>query len=208
VHLGTIRVNNQLDALFNVFILVLYMFRATQCSSSGESIVGGRLVCRSESSSLTCIPDGHLHGVIYTRWCIDTIGSPDDEHRVARKMYRSEINVKECVKLVINTNFSGRHYISLVAPNVTVKTALECMLELRVDSNFLTPGKEIRVNMQLNCKNRKWKISKRRPSIKYTGHSIYHLFYGGTQTFRIERLMVPARIAVFCNKKGEEISAH
>jgi hypothetical protein len=39
VHLGTIRIHNQLDALFNVFISLLYMFRATQCSSSGESIV-------------------------------------------------------------------------------------------------------------------------------------------------------------------------
>jgi len=39
VHLGTIRVNNQIDALFNAFISLLYMFRATQCSSSGESIV-------------------------------------------------------------------------------------------------------------------------------------------------------------------------
>jgi len=73
VHLGTIRVSNQLDAHFNVCISLLYMFRATQYSSSGESTVsihhlvysislrvGGRLVCRSE----TCIPDGHLHGVI------------------------------------------------------------------------------------------------------------------------------------------------
>jgi len=34
-----IRVNNQLDAHFNVLISLLYMFRATQCSSSGESIV-------------------------------------------------------------------------------------------------------------------------------------------------------------------------
>ena len=42
VHLGTIRVNNQLDALFNVFIALLYMFRKTQCSSSGESIVSIR----------------------------------------------------------------------------------------------------------------------------------------------------------------------
>jgi hypothetical protein len=60
---------------------------------------------REETSSLTCIPDGHLHRVIYTRQCIDTIDSPDDDHRVARNMYRSEINtLKECVKLVINTN--------------------------------------------------------------------------------------------------------
>jgi len=42
--------------------------------------------------------------VIYTRWRIDTIDSPDDEHWVARNMYRSETNtLKKCVKLVINT---------------------------------------------------------------------------------------------------------
>ena len=39
VRLGIILVNNQLDALFSVylFISLLYMFRATQCSSSGKS---------------------------------------------------------------------------------------------------------------------------------------------------------------------------
>jgi len=46
------------------------------------------LVCRS----LTCIPDSHIYRVIYTRWCIDTIDSPDDEHWVARNMQRSEIH--------------------------------------------------------------------------------------------------------------------
>ena len=61
--------------------------------------IGGRLVCRSE----TCVPDGHLRRVIYTRWCIDTIESPDDEHWVARNMHRSELNtLKTCVNLVIN----------------------------------------------------------------------------------------------------------
>jgi hypothetical protein len=54
--------------------------------------VCGRLVCRSEGNSLTCIPDGHLHRVIYARWCIDTIDSPDDEHWISRNMYRSEIS--------------------------------------------------------------------------------------------------------------------
>ena len=40
MRLGTIRVNNQLKThFFNVFISLLYMFRATQCSSPGESIV-------------------------------------------------------------------------------------------------------------------------------------------------------------------------
>jgi hypothetical protein len=55
-----ILVNNQLDALFSMylFISLLYMFQATQCSSSGESncintssgispCVGDCLVCRS-----------------------------------------------------------------------------------------------------------------------------------------------------------------
>jgi len=39
VHLGIILVNNQLGALFSMylFISLLYMFRETQCSSSGES---------------------------------------------------------------------------------------------------------------------------------------------------------------------------
>jgi hypothetical protein len=40
----------------------------------------------------TCILDGHLHRVTYTRYRIDTIDSPDDEHEVARNMYRIEIN--------------------------------------------------------------------------------------------------------------------
>jgi hypothetical protein len=42
VHLGIILVNNKLDALFQciyLFISLLYMFQAIQCSSSGESIV-------------------------------------------------------------------------------------------------------------------------------------------------------------------------
>ena len=75
------------------FISLLYMFRATQCSSSGESncintsssiyiyiyislCVGDCLVCRSGNSYfLTGIRGSHLHRVIYTRWCIN-IGCP------------------------------------------------------------------------------------------------------------------------------------
>jgi hypothetical protein len=34
----------------------------------------------------SCIPDSHLHRVTYTRCYIDTIVSPDDEHRVAQNM--------------------------------------------------------------------------------------------------------------------------
>ena len=44
VHHGIIPVNNQLDEQFflYMFISILYMFRATVCSSSGESIVSIR----------------------------------------------------------------------------------------------------------------------------------------------------------------------
>jgi len=37
-------------------------------------------------STQTCIPDGHLYTVTYTRCHIDTINSPDDEHTSARNM--------------------------------------------------------------------------------------------------------------------------
>ena len=43
----------------------------------------------------TCIPDGHLHRVTYTRCRIDTINSPDDEHMSARNMQRFGINTYE-----------------------------------------------------------------------------------------------------------------
>jgi len=48
--------------------------------------VGDRLVCRFGRSVQTCIPGGHLHRVTYTRYHIDTIESPDDEHLNARNV--------------------------------------------------------------------------------------------------------------------------
>jgi len=89
-----------------LFISLHYMFRATQFSSSGELIVSIHhlvyiTLCRwlpcmrvrkelrsmpIRSSFLTGLPGSHLHRVIYTRWCIDTIDSPDDDHWVARNM--------------------------------------------------------------------------------------------------------------------------
>ena len=35
---------------------------------------------------LVCIPDGQLHRMIYTRYRIDKIETPDDEHLNARNM--------------------------------------------------------------------------------------------------------------------------
>jgi hypothetical protein len=47
--------------------------------------VDDRLVCRFGSNQ-TCRLDGHLNRVTYTRCRINTIDSPDDEHRGARNM--------------------------------------------------------------------------------------------------------------------------
>ena len=43
----------------------------------------------------TCSLDGHLHRVTYTRCRINTIDSPDDEHRGARNIWRIGINIYE-----------------------------------------------------------------------------------------------------------------
>ena len=82
-----------------LFISCLYMFRASQRPSSGDRIVlihhlvwlvcvSDCFVCRSgenSSSLLTGIPSSHLHRN-HTRWCINTIRSPDDERCDARDM--------------------------------------------------------------------------------------------------------------------------
>ena len=51
------------------------------------------LHCIALHSFPTCILDGHLHRVTYTRRCTDTIDSPDDEHGAAQNTYGIEINV-------------------------------------------------------------------------------------------------------------------
>jgi hypothetical protein len=45
--------------------------------------VGDSVVCRFVQ---TCTLDRHLHRVTYTRYRINTIDSPDDEHKGARNM--------------------------------------------------------------------------------------------------------------------------
>jgi len=56
----------------------------------------------------TCTPLGHLYRVTYTRCCIDTINSRDDEHMAARNMYRIEKKGEKelCVKLVIYKDYA------------------------------------------------------------------------------------------------------
>jgi len=73
--------------------------------------VEDRLVCRFGLIQ-TCIPDGHLHRVTYTRCRINTTNSPDDGHMAVRNMYGIEINVyrKElCVKLIIYNDYNEIH---------------------------------------------------------------------------------------------------
>jgi len=73
------------------------------CSSSGELIASILITVK-----IFVILD-HLiiFRVAYTRCRIDTIDSPDDEHRGARNLYRIGINIYEkelCVKLAVYRN--------------------------------------------------------------------------------------------------------
>ena len=57
---------------------------------------------------LQCVVENN-NRVTYTRFRIDTIDSPDDEHRGARNMWRTEINIHEkelCIKLIIYKNYT------------------------------------------------------------------------------------------------------
>jgi len=57
----------------------------------------------------TCTLDGHLHRVTYTRYRINTIDSPDDEHRSALNMYRIGINIYK--KLIVRQVFYLQEYV-------------------------------------------------------------------------------------------------
>jgi len=74
------------------------IYRAAVLQTLSNTGAGDRPICRSGRYFPTCISDDHLHRVTYTRCCIDTIGSPDDEQKVARNMQRIEINTykKNC----------------------------------------------------------------------------------------------------------------
>ena len=91
MHLGIFLVNNQRDPQF-FFLICLFQFSTCfeqPCAHHQEIqlyqydiwymslYVGDRLVCR---------PDGRLHRVTYTRYRIDTIEAPDDEHLNARNL--------------------------------------------------------------------------------------------------------------------------
>jgi hypothetical protein len=97
LHLGIILVNDQLDAQFSFLVC---LFQSSTCFEQPRAhhqlyqynawymsvCVSDRLVCRLGRNFPACILDGHIHKVTYTRHCIDTIDSPDDEHEAARNM--------------------------------------------------------------------------------------------------------------------------
>ena len=108
-----------------MFIQILYMFRATMCSSSGESVVSIHLACVTMQVTVwyagmfgnpwsfiyTCIPDGHLHRVTYARCRIDTIDSPDDEYLVARNMQSIEITIRK--RIVPQVGYFARIHVGV-----------------------------------------------------------------------------------------------
>ena len=93
--------SNLMHHFFITFIMFLYMFRATFCSSSGGFIVyiqhlvlcmslflGDRSVHRQlESSNCLCTEQSpKKRGIQRTRCWMYTMNPPDDEHKVARNM--------------------------------------------------------------------------------------------------------------------------
>jgi hypothetical protein len=86
----------------------------------------------------TCIPDGHLHRVTYTRRCTDIIDSPDDEHKVARNMQRIEIN--KCKGIVHQVGYLLELYRDARSPEY--KTYPYCLSSVAVNTHeFLRPGR-------------------------------------------------------------------
>jgi len=78
--LHTIFVNNHLDAQFfflDLFIPILYMFRATKCSSSGDSIVSIRPLVYVTLCRWPCVmqvpSQPAYHMVTYTEWHIPEV---------------------------------------------------------------------------------------------------------------------------------------
>jgi hypothetical protein len=104
-------VNDQLDAqLFSIYLFsslhvssnLVLIIRRTNCINTTSGIYHSLSVtvsCAGQkgSSFPTCARNGHRQGLTYTRVCIDTIDSPDDEYDVARNMYRTEINTERRV---------------------------------------------------------------------------------------------------------------
>jgi hypothetical protein len=96
-----------------LFISSLCMFRASQCSSSGD-----RIVLIHHLAWFVCVTDWHagpdwhtkqsLIQTNHTLWRINKFRSPDDEHLIletCREMkWINKYMEKKCIRLVINKN--------------------------------------------------------------------------------------------------------
>jgi len=75
---------------FNVSSNPVLIIRRINCVNTSSGIYHSVYVAvwyAGQRVTLTCIPDLHSrHRVTYTRRCIDTIDSTDDEHWVARNI--------------------------------------------------------------------------------------------------------------------------
>jgi hypothetical protein len=106
-----ILVNDQLDALFS-----MYLLHASTCFEQQVLIIRRikfyQYIIWYNTIYLVTVLCADRHTtqsptrVFYTRWCIDTIWSSWWWALVPRNMYRREINtLKKCVKLVNNKNY-------------------------------------------------------------------------------------------------------
>ena len=113
-----------LKHFFNLFIYFtslhvssskVLIIRRSNCinTTSGMVSLCKWLLGMSFSRELHFPPDQHTKQSLtqpnHTRWCINTIRSPDDKHCDARNMQRGEMNkysyIKKCTKLVISQNY-------------------------------------------------------------------------------------------------------
>jgi hypothetical protein len=91
--------------------LIRYLVYVTLCMGPSSVQVWMKL---ATSSIQICTLDGHLHGMTYTRYHINTVDSPDDEHKCARNMQRIEINIYEnkCASSWLFTRIEPLHCVS------------------------------------------------------------------------------------------------
>ena len=93
-----------LTHLFNVFISLLYMFRVTQCSSSGESIVQIHhlvyiILCRWPPTQSDIYQMMYWYYWFSWWWALDC----------SKHVQKWNKHIKKCVKLVIKTNCTEMH---------------------------------------------------------------------------------------------------
>jgi hypothetical protein len=106
------------------FFLCIYLFHLSTCfehqvliigrsncinTSSGMISLSDCLICRSGGNSVPSWPayQQSLTQTYHTRWCINIIRSPDDEHlllETCREMKWTNKYMKKCIRLITNTN--------------------------------------------------------------------------------------------------------